>query len=192
MFDYINCKYKLPEVDLTGTSLTQEDLGRNNQTKDLDNSLQAYTIEEDGRISYTIYKNCTWAPADNNDTGPFARLGRLERSEPETHYITGHHTIEFGNYVQKNEDEFDYSWDWEATVIDGVVDTITFKGLKKIDNKDRKRFDAEYKQRNLEELKFRKTLWFKLFVKHVRSFRNYIRRKIIKLAEVFTKIAYKL
>ena len=60
MFDYINCKFPLPEVDLKGTTLTLSEISSDNQTKDLENLLKNYTIEEDGRISYVYYKTRTW------------------------------------------------------------------------------------------------------------------------------------
>jgi hypothetical protein len=192
MFDYINCNYKLPEVDLSGTSLTQEDLRNGNQTKDLDNCLETYTIEEDGRISYVVYKDCEWVPPSKDATGFFARVGHVKRSDPETVYLPGNHIIEFGNYVQKDDDKFDYSWDWEVTVINGVVDMVAFKGLEKICNKDRKQRDIEYRAKNQKELEFRKTLRYRLLVKHIRSLRSAIRRKLINVIGFITNWIYKI
>jgi hypothetical protein len=43
LFDNVNCKYKLPDIDISGTSLTKEELQEEDyQTKDFDSSMISY------------------------------------------------------------------------------------------------------------------------------------------------------
>lgn len=192
MFDYITCKYPLPEVDLTGTSLTLKEITLDNQTKDLENSLEHYTIEEDGRISYTHYNVSRWIKPDERIEGIFAKIGSIERDDPETRYLTGNHVIVFGNFIHKDEDSFDYSWDFEAKIDEGKVTSIRLMHLKKFPNEERKKTSAELREKMRRYEKYKKTFRYKYFFKYLYKLKTFLKIKMIQFLGCVIKFLYKI
>ena len=192
MFDYIQCKYPLPDVDLSGTTLNQKDLAADCQTKDLENILRCYTIEEDGRISYIQYKNSKWIEGDPKAKNPMDRFGYMDQTDPETCYLSGNHVIEFGNFLTDNRGDFDYSWDWEATVLDGKVQTIRLVKLEKLCNKQRKQTDLAWEAQTKKTKEFQKTFYYKYFYKYIIKYKHWLRYKIITWLQKLITLLYKI
>lgn len=192
MFDYINCKYPLPVVDLSDTTLEQKDLAQDCQTKGLENILRNYTIEEDGRISYIEYKNSKWIEGDPQAESFMGRLGHIEQSDPETLYLTGNRVIQFGNFLTDDNGVYDYSWDWEATVIDGKVQSIRLVEFEKFCNKQRKENLKKIDELSEKRRKFQSTFYYKYFYKYVLAAKNFLRYKTIKFLHFIINLLYKI
>ena len=193
MFDYINCKYPLPEVDIEGTSLTSKELAFDNQTKDLDNTLDSYTIEEDGRISYIKYKTIKYIEPKNKKSKNISdRLGEIQREDPVTEYLKGDHLITFGNFVTKDMDKWDYSWDFQARVDEGKVTSIKLIQFEKIPNKKRKETAIAFQKKMKDYEKYRKTLRYKYCLKYLLQFKHWLRYKIITWLQKLINLLYKI
>lgn len=189
MFDTIFCEYKLPNISLEGTSLTQKDIQYHDyQSKDLDCTLENYTIEEDRRISYTQYNKTEWVEV------PSDKLlgGYIDRKDPETVYLSGNHVFSMYAYVQSEEDPNDYQWEWEVTVLDGKVDTVYLEKFEKTPNEERKVSRAHWKAKMKERERFMKTIGYRYFWKWVERVRWFLRGQLISVLQWALNWAYKI
>lgn len=161
MFDSIIVKYKLPEIDLNGTSLTMEDIQNGSyQTKDLDCSLTTYTLEKSGRVSYKIHKIHEWVECPDSPL-----KGYIDRKDERRKYLSGNHVIEFYDFVY-GTDKHDYDITWEALVVGGKATSVKLKSFKKICNKQRKQNSLELEESLKQFEIYKNTFRYKYFMKH--------------------------
>lgn len=160
MFDTITCKYSLPMPEdtkgYTGSTTFQ--------TKDLELALQEYEIREDG--SFWIEERETeYVSGDPKSKSVLGRLGHIKtlKSWWEPCKIT--QTIEMYNYKQSDEDQYDYSIEYEVVLVDGKVSNIKLIEFETIENKTRKENDKIFYQKMKKRLNFEKKFYYKVFFK---------------------------
>ena len=137
LFDTIICERSLPLPDFTDEEkkdINSGDSGKINwkasewQTKDLDNMLDLYTLEEDGQI---YHRKTDWVEDKNSPTGYTPSEGELEKYER-----TGE--IIFYNFIMGKA--YDHWLEFKATVWKGDVKEIELVEYKKEDNEERKKY----------------------------------------------------
>jgi hypothetical protein len=190
MFDNIECKYPLPDIDLSDTDLTKELLqdGCNYQTKDLERTLTTYTLEEDGRISYVRYKNCKWIK-DNSFLG-----GYMDYSDPETLYVSDQFltSINFYEFFQFDDKSHDYWVEWQAVIKDSKVVEIKLFSMEKQDNAKRKQNSAKFELEMKKRREFISKWYYKYFLKYVLGFKRKTVNIAINLLSKLTRLLYKI
>ena len=147
MFDGIICEYKLP---------LPEDLGELSeiswnefefQTKSLENTLDKYTIEDDGQI----YKEKTTEEFVDDPTHAHGGYIKISEDGIEKSYFTGELMI----YTWVPQDEYDYYIEFKALFWKGDLKEIERIEWDKKDNSHRK--EEEKRHENLHK-KFVKRL----------------------------------
>ena len=188
MFDNFNvAKYKLPPVDLEGTSLTMEDIQNGlYQTKDLDCCMQTYTLEKSGKVGYIIYKTTEWVEVPDH----FLK-GYIDRKDPKKKYLTGNHTIEFYDYIHSN-DKNDYEITWEALIADGRATSVKLKSFKKISNKQRKQNELEWVEESKKREIYKNTFRYKYFMKYFIKYKRKLSLALIKILDKVISFLYKI
>ena len=181
MFDNFNlAKYKLPPIDLEGTSLTMEDIQNGlYQTKDLDCTMTTYTLEKSGKVSYIVYKTVKWVERPDH----FLK-GYIDQQDPKKKYLTGNHTIELYDYIRSN-DKNDYDITWEALITDGKATSVKLKSFKKISNKQRKQNELEWAEECKKREIYMDTIRYKYFMKY---FIRYKRKAVLGVIGILNKI----
>lgn len=188
MFDFIKCKYSLPDIDLSGTELTKDLLQNGNyQTKDLDLILTNYTIEEDGQISWTRYKKQEWIE-NQSIFGGF-----MEYSDPETIYWSDKRvtSIIFYDFFQFEETPNDYWVEWQALISDSKVTEIKLFSIEKQDNTQRKQ-NAIEREEKFKSFREKSEKWYhKYILKYLFTFRRVCKSKLVKILESIIRTVYK-
>lgn len=189
MFDYIKCNYKLPlPQEPLEYKLLRDQLF---QTKSLDNCLNTYMIDEKG----LLWKECSEIKiirGDENSDSFFGRIDRVEtvKSWYEPEHITD--TIEFYDYYQNDDNEYDYNITYKAVFIQGEIHSIEIVEFSSYCNKERKRLQAIHFEEMKVHAKFVKTKRYKyIYRPYIKSVR-YVFRNTIKLIDTIKSILYKL
>ena len=183
LFDNVNCKYKLPDIDISGTSLTKEELQEENyQTKDFESSMISYTFNEDGTVTYETYESYEWIDDKKAFLGGYSKGVNLQHIT-----VKGDHVIRFYSSINKNEYENDYWIEWKALIINGVISSITLEKLEKDLNATRKENEKIWKEEALERNVYVNSLKYKYLMKFVEKGRRKIGRFLISITSFCIK-----
>jgi hypothetical protein len=187
MFDTICVSDQLPLTEEM-TSLGLNLANREFQTKDLDNVLGLYFIQN-GKL----YRQCyTHVEETNTTENPHARLFSPERGEPYLQEIKHHGEIYFYDYVNDVADKYDCWVEYKATITHGLVDKIELFKFTKEDNTQRKLNEKALAEKMERESK----IWYNKYFFHTKFYRWFSHRvwyrTFYKLGSFFHSIAYKL
>ena len=94
--------------------------------------------------------------------------------------------------MHKDLDKYDYSWDFEALVQEGVVKEIKLLEFKKIPNEERKKLSAKIREKLKQGERFRKTLRYKYFFKYLYIIKYTFKRNIIRVLNAALNYMYKI
>lgn len=163
LFDYINVKYTLPTVtESVGTSITQEQIqNAHYQTKDLDSFMLKYTIQADGQITYEEYERTEWVEDKSYFMG-----GYLQGHNLQTLPLHGDHVINFYDGFDCDDGDKDYWIEWQATIINGKLQSIKLIEFTGSDNTARKKTYSKLKASLLEIQKYKASFRYKYFFKY--------------------------
>lgn len=187
MFDTVVVAEKLP--------YTQEmiDLGLDKiftdfQTKDLENSLSLYFIQN-GKLYIEKYKETKWIEGDKNASFFLDRIGRMERLEPYQEDTNFHGKIIFYDYEIDVADKWDCWVEFEASFTNGLLNEIKLVKFDKKDNSERKAREEEFQQQEKKIM----NAWYNKYFKFYRI-KNYFRfvlwyRPMMKLSEFFSNLS---
>ena len=172
MFDMITCKYPLPRPD---NPMELKDFNFNStsfQTKDLENVLDDYEIREDGSL-WIRRTESEHVEGDKKAKSFIDRFGHMklikEWWEPTkfTGVIEFYNSIGFDGEVDRDSYEKDYWVEFIATFVDGQITTVGLLKFEGTNNAERKKRDAEWK----EKIRLEKILWDKWYMKYL--YRHY-------------------
>jgi len=172
MFDTITCKYPLPRPD---NPMELKDFNFNStsfQTKDLENVLDDYEIREDGSL-WIRRTESEHVEGDKKAKSFIDRFGHMklikEWWEPTkfTGVIEFYNSIGFDGEVDRDSYEKDYWVEFIATFVDGQITTVGLLKFEGTNNAERKKRDAEWK----EKMRLEKILWDKWYMKYL--YRHY-------------------
>lgn len=188
MFDTITCKYPLPRPD---NPMELKDFNFNStsfQTKDLENGLDNYEIREDGSL-WIRRTESERVEGDKKAKSFIDRFGHMklikEWWEPTkfTGVIEFYNSIGFDGEVDRDSYEKDYWVEFIATFVDGQITTVGLLKFEGTNNAERKKRDAEWK----EKIRLEKILWDKWYMKylyrHYDNAVNWIFRKWNRLSQ---------
>jgi hypothetical protein len=152
------------------------------QTKDLENGLDNYEIAEDGSL-WIRRTESEYVEGDEKAKSLMGRFGHMElikeRWEPTkfTGVVEFYNNIGFDSAFDRDSCENDYWVEYIATFVDGQITTIGLLKFEGTANAERKKRDAEWK----EKVRLEKILWdkwyMKYFYRHYDNTVNWIFRK---------------
>jgi hypothetical protein len=182
MFDYIKCDYPLPFPEEILKLKPQPDWKEVEfQTKSLHNTLNVYTIEEDGQI----YKELIDREVTSDE------MGTLILDETPQGIEKVDHTGEIDFYTVHADEGYDYWMEFSALFWKGDLKELDLKEFKKEDNAGRlevqAQMETELKERD-KKAKQNKGFFRRNFIKLVRVSMFLIRWTIGKIAQLTWKI----
>lgn len=142
------------------------------QTKDLDNCLSLFKIEEDGTIWVETYENKI---ISGNPKGKsiFDRVGYVEKINVAWKQLFDTDTIEIYNYSQSNGD-YDYWISYKLVFYNGVISSVHLLEFKASDNSSRKLRDKEFEEELKQRAKLVATLRYRILYRPWNKAINFI------------------
>jgi len=178
MFDYLDVKFPLPmpkdPMGFTGVGSCGF------QTKDLENCLSTYQIREDGSVWLKKVKN-KYVPGNPDDDSLLGRLGHVEPISSK--WVLVEHlpkTIEFYDYQQTRNGNYDYYIVYVATVVKGKVKRVKIKTFEATENSSRKAREAIWEKEHEERAKFCNTWYYKYILSYWNKFICKLEKKLHK------------
>jgi len=168
MYDDIICKYPLPLPDDPKGYVTDSF-----QTKDLENLLNRYEIREDGTL--WLYESEHECIDTESDGWPIV----VEKNARWT-FVKVTKNIQMYDY-QHGSGEYDYSIDFDVTIVDGVIDNIKLVKFDAFDNTIRKENNRKF----IEDLKLRKQFESTVRYKLIYRYYNKLIRGVYNLMNSF-------
>lgn len=180
MYDTIVCKYPLPVPDDPKGYSGSDDF----QTKDLDQSLATYTIDENGQLFIHRYEG-EWEPGNKDSDSFIGKLGYFKTTKTWQEQLNTTTTIVFYDYQQSDKTDYDYSIDYEAVFVEGKLSSIKLIKFETHENAARKKKDIEFEEQLKKHREFIKTWKYKYFVRPYNKSISFVFRQL-------GKISYKL
>jgi len=186
MFDTIIVKDKLPWTDeMWAEGLPNKCIEF--QTKDLDNSLANYKIEN-SRLLMQKFKEQKWTDPKSNNEFSFGRLERTGEYWEDQNY---HGKLSFYDYCSNDKPGNNDCWvEFTATFTNGQVDKIEVINFEKNDNTERiKKFNEI-----AEEMRHNNKRWINKYffrTKPIRWIRGCIHRALYNTGNFFISLSYK-
>ena len=180
MYDTIICEYPLPMPDDPKGYTGSDDF----QTKDFDQSLSTYTIDENGQLFIHRYEG-EWEPGNKDSDSFIGKLGYFKTTKTWQEQLNTTTTIVFYDYIHSENTDYDYLIEYEAVFVVGKITSVKLTEFTATHNAERKKKDEEYDIRLQEHRKFAKTRRYKYFVRPYNQTISFIFRQL-------GKISYKL
>ncbi len=186
MFDEI--KYECKEISLPVIDKILEwNIDVNSityQTKDLENLLNLYTVNGEGRL---IYKNVKYKWKD--DDNAFLK-GYMEEESHTLDDMNYHGVLNFYTYENLDKDgkQFSYSLDYEAKFTDGKLTSIKLKEFTIEDTTDRR----EGLRKLFKDHEISKNKWYNKYFLQTKVYRKYIKNPIVKTLYFFNTFSSKM
>lgn len=180
MYDSIVCEYPLPMPDDPKGYTGSNDF----QTKDFDQSLATYTIDETGQLFIHRFEG-EWEPGNKDSDSFIGKLGYFKTTKTWQEQLNTTTTIVFYDYIHSENTDYDYFIEYEAVFVVGKITSVKLTEFTATHNADRKKKDEEYEIRLQENRKFIKTYRYKYFVRPYNKTISFIFRQL-------GKISYKL
>jgi hypothetical protein len=159
MYDSIDCKYKLPMPDdpkgYTGS--------HGFQTKDFDCSLDIYIIDENGQL-FIERRETEWVEGDPKAKSLLQKFGYAKTIKTWVEPVNKTCTIQFYDYVDSNNTDYDYWIVYNAVFTEGKITDINLIIFEARPNMERKKRDIEFQKKMREWDEFRKTSRYKYFL----------------------------
>ena len=162
MYDTIECLYQLPPIPQKPEELINYNPNEVYfQTKDLDNVLDHYTIRSDGTIWHELYD--IEDKSDPNAKGIERLFGMHSKTNDRQEQMSDFsRTINFYEFIAKDEFKFDYWIEYLAVFSSGKLCTITLTKFEATSNDKRKAQRAEFDKK----MKERHELWDRWYMKY--------------------------
>ena len=180
MYDSIICEYPLPMPDDPKGYTGSDDF----QTKDFDQSLTTYTIDENGQLFIHRFEG-EWEPGNKDSDSFIGKLGYFKTTKTWQEQLNTTTTIVFYDYIHSENTDYDYLIEYEAVFVVGKMTSVKLTEFTATHNAERKKKDEEYEIRLQEHRKFAKTRRYKYFVRPYNQIISFIFRQL-------GKISYKL
>ena len=180
MYDTIVCEYPLPMPDDPKGYTGSDDF----QTKDFDQSLATYTIDENGQLFIHRFEG-EWEPGNKDSDSFIGKLGYFKTTKIWQEQLNTTTTIVFYDYIHSENTDYDYLIEYEAVFVVGKMTSVKLTEFTATHNAERKKKDEEYEIRLQEHRKFAKTRRYKYFVRPYNQTISFIFRQL-------GKISYKL
>ena len=180
MYDTIICEYPLPMPDDPKGYTGSDDF----QTKDFDQSLATYTIDENGQLFIHRFEG-EWEPGNKDSDSFIGKLGYFKTTKTWQEQLNTTTTIVFYDYIHSENTDYDYLIEYEAVFVVGKMTSVKLTEFTATHNAERKKKDEEYEIRLQEHRKFAKTRRYKYFVRPYNQTISFIFRQL-------GKISYKL
>ena len=180
MYDTIVCEYPLPMPDDPKGYTGSDDF----QTKDFDQSLATYTIDENGQLFIHRFEG-EWEPGNKDSDSFIGKLGYFKTTKTWQEQLNTTTTIVFYDYIHSENTDYDYLIEYEAVFVVGKMTSVKLTEFTATHNAERKKKDEEYEIRLQEHREFIKTYRYKYFVRPYNQTISFIFRQL-------GKISYKL
>ena len=180
MYDTIVCDYPLPMPDEPKGYSGSDDF----QTKDFDQSLATYTIDENGQLFILRFEG-EWEPGNKDSDSFIGKLGYFKTTKTWQEQLNTTTTIVFYDYIHSENTDYDYFIEYEAVFVVGKMTSVKLTEFTATHNAERKKNDEEHEIRLQEHRKFTKTYRYKYFVRPYNKTVSFIFRQL-------GKISYKL
>ena len=191
MYDSIVCKYPLPMPDDPKGYTGSDDF----QTKDFDQSLGTYTIDENGQLFIHRFEG-EWEPGNKDADSFIGKLGYFKTTKKWLEQLNTTITVIFYDYQQSNNTNYDYFIEYEAVFVNGKITSVKLIEFTATHNAERKIKDAEFNERLKKHHEFIKTWRYKYFVKPYNKTISFIFRKTSKafydLSYILNRIEVKI
>lgn len=163
MFDSIKCEVKLPlPKDLRLSEVKDVDFNSlTYQTKDLNNSLELYTIRKDKTL-WIHEQEYKWIPGNPKAKSVMDRIGHCEvirEWDEQLKDYTG--TIEFYETIREDQMNYDYCIEFKATFVSGKLKKIDLVKFESESNAERKKNEANF----IAELKAEKEFLSRWYIR---------------------------
>ena len=159
LFDEIICEYPLPlPEDLKGYSGSKIF-----QTKDLDCCMQSYKIDKDGYLHIEKFER-EWEPGNEDSKSFIGKLGHFKTIKKWFEQLNTTTTIVFYDYQHSENTDYDYLIEYEIIFVDGKATSVKLIEFEATENAERKKRDAERKEKHRIWYAFSKTRKYKYFV----------------------------
>ena len=187
MFDSINYKYFAPletTEDIKKLNIDVE--GFTFQTKDLDNCLETYIINEKGRL---IHKKVKYKWVDDDNAFLKGYMDEESHELVDTNY---HGDILFYafEYIDVDDKEFSVDVDYKARFTNGNLEFINLEKSSVKETTGRKEEQEKY----FNSFKKQKQKWYNRCIFNTRSYNNYFRLPVTRffysLSRVFQRLHY--
>jgi len=172
MYDSIVCKYPLPMPDDPKGYSGSDDF----QTKDFDQSLATYTIDENGQLFIHRYEG-EWEPGNKDSKSFIGKIGYFKTTKKWLEELKTTTTIIFYDYIHSQNTDYDYFIEYESVFVNGKITSVKLIKFEATDNAERKRKDIEFNEQMKKHHEFTKTWKYKYFVKPYNKTISYLFRK---------------
>lgn len=175
MYDSVEVLYKLPlpenPMGYTGSD--------NFQTKDLENCLSIYQINENGEL-FKEERETEWVEGDPNSKTIFGKMGHAKTIKAWWEKVNYHGVLSIYDYRQTSGD-YDYWIEYKLTYSSGRIDSVEISQFECHSNKKRKEQDEEFKIRMQKRNVFINSKMYRYFFKHTNRLVYFTFDKINKL-----------
>jgi hypothetical protein len=190
MFDNISVSDPLPfteEMKALGFAENKHTF----QTKDLDNTLSSYIIQNN-KLYIEKYKTERWVEGDPDSKNPFYKIGRIEREDLYFEEVPYHGEIYFYDFCQDKENKYDCWIEFKAIFTNGTLEKIEPFKFTAEDNSLRKQREKEWAEKFDEQQR----AWYNKYFFHTKPYRWFVNRiwyrACYNLGSFFHKLSYKL
>ena len=180
MYDTIVCEYPLPMPDDPKGYTGSDDF----QTKDFDQSLATYTIDENGQL-FILRIEGEWEPGNKDSDSFIGKLGYFKTTKTWQERLNTTITVVFYDYIHSQNTDYDYFIEYEAVFVDGKITSVKLIEFTATDNAERKKKDIEFEEQHKKHREFIKTWKYKYFVRPYNKSISFVFRQL-------GKISYKL
>lgn len=191
MYDTIICKYPLPLPDDPKGYTGSDDF----QTKDFDQSLATYNIDENGQLFIHRYDG-EWVEGDKNSDSFIGKLGYFKTTKKWLEVLNTTITVVFYDYQHSQNTDYDYFIEYEAVFVDGKITSVKLIEFTATDNAERKKKDIEFEEQLKKHREFIKTWKYKYFVRPYNKSISFVFRQLgkfsYKLPYLLNRIEHKI
>jgi len=177
MYDTIICKYPLPMPDDPKGYTGSDDF----QTKDFDQSLATYTIDENGQL-FILRIEGEWEPGNKDSDSFIGKLGYFKTTKTWQERLNTTITVVFYDYIHSQNTDYDYFIEYEAVFVDGKITSVKLIEFTATDNAERKKKDIEFEEQHKKHREFIKTWKYKYFVRPYNKSISFVFRQLGKFS----------
>lgn len=159
LYSTIICKYKLPMPEDPKGFTGSKDF----QTKDLDQDMEVYEIDQDGLVFKKCYEYKT-VPGNPKGKSLFDRLDSFEAVKEWAEPLKRTFSINIYDYV-RSKTEYDYTIEYSLEFIDGKLSKSSIVSFEASLNNDRKAREVQWKKETEIRLIFCKTKRYRFLYK---------------------------
>jgi hypothetical protein len=150
------------------------------QTKDFDCALQIYIIDKDGQLSIER-REVEWIEGDEKAKNFLDKVGYPKTTKTWLEPLNYTGVIQFYDYLNSNNTDYDYWIQYEAKFIDGKSENIKLINFEANSNFKRKERDAKFEIELKKQRELCKTFRYKYLIKPYNESIKFLFRKLFKI-----------